>query len=44
MDMRASDGGDRRRGSTGKHATKEAALNGGTSIRVAPGDGEENPS
>jgi hypothetical protein len=44
MDMRASDGGDRRRGSMGKHATKEAALNGGTSIGVAPGDGEENPS
>jgi hypothetical protein len=41
-DLRALDGGDHRRGSTGKQATEDADLRGGTPTGVAPVDGERN--
>jgi hypothetical protein len=44
MDLRASDGGDQRRGSTGKQATMDADLNGGNTTGVVLGDDEGNHS
>jgi hypothetical protein len=44
MDLRASDEGDRRRGSTGKQVTKDAVLNGGATTGMALSDDEGNPS